>query len=172
MTVPASMLRLWAASVKLAEVMRARWSSMTMHLAWRQERVLPSVARDRGSKVSGSRLPGHRPCWKVSREFPQENGVGGVVPLFPMDVDEEPHPQIRLSIHPAGQGPEQLLGLATGVERVAGDQDALPCLAKQLLHDHCGVSARRTQRSRWTSTTRSSRPSNSAGSPARDLARA
>ena len=79
------------------------------------------------------------------RELPQENGVGGVVPLFPMDVDEEPHPQIRLSIHPAGQGPEQLLGLAAGVERVAGNQDALPCLAKQLLHDYCGVSARRGQ---------------------------
>ena len=49
------------------------------------------------------------------RELPQENGVGGVVPLFPMDVDEEPHPQIRLSIHPACQGPEQLLGLALPV---------------------------------------------------------
>lgn len=39
MIVPASMFRLWAASVKLAEVMRARWSSMTTHLAWRQARV-------------------------------------------------------------------------------------------------------------------------------------
>ena len=44
MTVPASMFRLWAASVKLAEVIRDRWSSMTMHLAWRQARALPSVA--------------------------------------------------------------------------------------------------------------------------------
>ena len=50
MTVPASRFRSWAASVKLAEVMRARSSSMTMHLAWRQARFLPSVARDRGVK--------------------------------------------------------------------------------------------------------------------------
>ena len=49
MTVPASMFRLWAASVKLAEVMSARWSSMMMHLAWRHARVLPSIASDRGS---------------------------------------------------------------------------------------------------------------------------
>ena len=62
-----------------------------------------------------------------------------------MDVDKEPHPQIRLGIHPARQGSEQFLGLATGVERVAGNQDTLLCLAKQLLHDHCGVSARRGQ---------------------------
>ena len=55
------------------------------------------------------------------RELPQKNGVGGVVPLFPMDVDEEAHPQRRLSIHPAGQGPEQLLGLAASVECVAGN---------------------------------------------------
>ena len=49
MTVPASIFRSWAAFVKLAEVMRARWSSMTTHLAWRQACVLPSVACDRES---------------------------------------------------------------------------------------------------------------------------
>jgi hypothetical protein len=67
--------------VKLAEVMKALSSSMTIHLAWRLARFLPSTSRDRGSwNTSGSLSPGHISSRKVSANFPQRRPASSPPP--------------------------------------------------------------------------------------------
>jgi hypothetical protein len=55
---PASMFRSCAASVRLADVTKARSSSTTMHVAWRHALSSASPWSERGSKYSSGRL-GH-----------------------------------------------------------------------------------------------------------------
>ena len=70
---PASILRSWAASVKLTEVTSSRSSSATMHFASRQAFDSVSNASDRGAwKASGSHVPKCR-SFQASKFLTSEN---------------------------------------------------------------------------------------------------
>ena len=75
-------------------------------------------------------------------ELPQEDDVGALVQVFPVDVHENLHMEVRFGIHSFGEWSEECLGLASGVEGVARDEDAFPGFAEQFLDDDCRVPTR------------------------------